>query len=222
MEPVLQYVYATASAEQALLRRHWLAWGIPTVTVVAENPDCVGCAIGTDLGLFANQYRPEMVAAAPLPAGTDATHMAETIDAMPGSHTRYVRTIVNADTLLEDLACADDLDTTYLPKWCPGGNQRWVAHATIGLITNADQQLLTVSDLPLKPQQSSTTSNPSAYVHHATTALADTPITFSSSRSGTHRAPFSDSPPQTLNRAGVRTSTLQQQDRCIPAACSTR
>jgi G3E family GTPase len=185
LEPVVQYVYATAGDQPALLRRHWLAGHAPNVVVVAHDPACVGCAITADLKEFTAEHDPRRIAAM-LPAGTDATHMAAVIDGDPQLHVRYVRAIVNGDSLTDELACADDLHLSDMVSW--SGDQRWVAHTVIGLLAAADQVLLHgdrfTSEVPALVQH----LNNVAQVHLTTSGLADTSVTFGRRPSRNERA----------------------------------
>lgn len=139
LEPVLQYVYATTDGRAALLRRHWLAGLAPNVALIVDEPPCVGCAILADLMQFAVENRPPRTVAI-LPAGTDPRHLAQSIDHHEALHVRYLRTIVDAQNLLDDISSSDDLHTTELVSW--HGDQRWVAHAALSLISAADQVLV--------------------------------------------------------------------------------
>ncbi|MCX6459149.1 MAG: GTP-binding protein [Actinobacteria bacterium] len=207
LEPVLQYVFATASKQHALLRRHWLAGLAPTVTLIAENPDCIGCAIGADLIRFAADNDTSQLAAI-LPPGTDATHMAQTVDRQPHAHTRYVRALVDAHTVMADLASNDDLDNTEMVSWY--GDQRWVAHAVIGLITTADQVLIS-GDYPA-PETIAVIKhlNPAARLHFAPPQFDESPATF---RNGptTRRDPYAALKQPCEPAAGVRTSIIHEE-----------
>lgn len=178
LEPVVQYVCVAAEAEMSVLRRHWIAGHAPTVDVIAQNPECVGCAIAGDIIRSAAQHLDAGFTTidAVLPPGTDAVHMSQRINEQTGLVTSHLRVVLDAATIHDDVHCGDDLRSTDMISW--HGDQRWVAHATIGLVTAADQVILAA------PNGDGATAialvshlNPAAGIH---TQLADVPthVTF--------------------------------------------
>lgn len=210
LEPVLQYVYATTDGRSALLRRHWLAGLAPNVNLIVEEPPCVGCAIRADLMQFAVDHQPHRTVAI-LPTGTDPRHLAHSIDQHDGLHVRYLRTIVDGQTLLEDIARSEDLHATDMVSW--HGDQRWVAHAALSLISAADQVLV----LGEPDRQISTLLrhlNPRAMQQTELDSMPETQRTFTPRAAG--HSQYLDPTANYVPAAGIRTTTITRETPMHP------
>jgi len=206
LEPVVQYVCVVAEAKISVLRRHWIAGHAPTVDVIAQNPDCVGCAIAADVIRSAAQHLDAGFTTidAVLPPGTDAVHMSQRINEQTGLVTSHLRVVLDAARIHADVHCSDDLHSSEMVSW--SGDQRWVAHATIGLVTAADQVVLTA------PNGDDATAialvrhlNPAARVH---SQLAELPthVTFNAEATAARRDGVAGPSMPPLAQAGYESS----------------
>ncbi len=216
LEPVVQYVCVSATAGFAVVRRHWIAGHAPNVDLIGEDPDCVGCTIAEDIVRSADNNRDAGIATIDviLPPGTDAVHLAQLIDAQETLMTHYHRVVLDSKTIDDDVRSDADMTTTNMVTW--EGDQRWVAHTTIGLVAAADQVLLTESaDEAARQIALVNHLNPEARICTSLTELPQTSGRTADSIPAMRRAPWAQMIPSPAQH-GFESSALVEQRRFHP------